>query len=154
MGKRLGGDPSRGADLNWPKGYCPPYNVNFKNKTWGRGRRMLGLLSSGVAATGRLAGSAGGRWWVIASASFVIYLFIFFILNSWTVFILDPLIFLAFFFWFSPPARNEQVTGWGLSCWKRSTHHSPFLAPNMGHWVFKITIDNKQVKIKLLKDVG
>ena len=56
--KKLGGDTTWRADLNWPK-YSMPYNVILCNKNWGEG--VLG----DVAITRRLSWHhcACGRWW-------------------------------------------------------------------------------------------
>jgi len=64
VGRKLGGDTARTGDPNWPKGYSMPHNIDLSNNSWGRGRRVVGLLFSKVAIDGTLAGhgSAGGRW--------------------------------------------------------------------------------------------
>jgi len=44
VGKRWGGDSSRAADLNQPKGYSTPYDVTLSNKRWGRGKKGQALI--------------------------------------------------------------------------------------------------------------
>lgn len=51
MSKKLGGDRSRTADPNWPKGYSTPYGVMLNNTTGGcwLGEESVPLLGEWLA---------------------------------------------------------------------------------------------------------
>lgn len=110
VGKRLGMDTTKMADLHWPEGLCHIVSCSAI-KPGGRGQSSKGAIAW------RLAGrwQAHGRWWAVAFVSLG-----FFSLHSLNC--QD----LAFALWIPFPILlgKEETRGWWvLSCYLGSSHY-------------------------------
>lgn len=127
--KKLGGDTTRTADRNWPKGYFLPNDIVISSKSLGKRRRKRGhsrlwhLFSqvTGVCAEALLPREVAGHLPANGKQR-INSLFCFPCMHSFTSLIKLSLAqsILIFLFWFPLPScqgHSEQAAVWVPSCW-------------------------------------